>query len=157
VKAAAAEALDPFERHQADGSGREGPYQIQFDLQETMQDLVGIVREESQLEESIERIQALQERAAVVGASANREYNPGWHTALDLRGLLAVSEAVARAALLRRESRGAQFREDYPEKDTELGQTRFFVRRSADGALEVERASVPQVPDHLRQVIEENG
>lgn len=156
VEAAEAEALEPFARHQTDGSGREGPYQIQFDLQETMQDLVGIVRQESQLVEAIERIRALQARAAVVGASGNREYNPGWHTALDLRGLLAVAAAVARAALLRRESRGAQFREDYPEKDPALGQTRSLVRRAADGGLEVERAPVPEVPDRLQQVIEEN-
>lgn len=157
VEAAAREALGPFEGHAGRGSDDDNPYQIQYDLQEVMQDLVGIVRKQAELEEAVERIAALRERAKAVGVPGNREYNPGWHTALDLRGLLTVSEAVARSAMDRPESRGAQFREDHPEKDEELGKVRHVVRRGADGDMQVTREPVPPVPPELQQIIEENG
>ncbi len=82
---------------------------------------------------------ALRARAAQVAVSGNREYNPGWHTALDLANLLTVSEAVTRSALERKESRGAHFREDYPAKDDGLGQIRIVVKRGGDGEMEVAR------------------
>src|SRR5262249_55565164 len=107
----AREALGPFE-----SSGGENPYSIQKDLQETMQDLVGIVRTETEMREALEKIGELKTRAEKTGITGNREYNPGWHTSLDLKNLLLVSEAITRAALERKESRGAQFREDYPNK-----------------------------------------
>src|SRR5437879_7727166 len=108
----AREALAFFERR--DG---ENPYAIQKDLQETMQDLVGIVRNEGEMREALKKIGNFKTRAQHTAATGNREYNPGWHTALDLQNLLTVSEAITRAALERKESRGAQFREDYPEKE----------------------------------------
>jgi succinate dehydrogenase / fumarate reductase flavoprotein subunit len=98
------------------------------------------------------RLAARAERVAVPG---NREYNPGWHTALDLPNLLVVSEAVTRAALERRESRGAQFRDDYPEKDAALGKVNVVVRRRRDGAMEVERVPLSPMPPELVAVIEE--
>src|SRR5207248_10235425 len=107
----ASEALAPFERRDA-----ENPYQVQKDLQDTMQDLVGIVRNESEMREALEKIDGLKKRAERAAASGNREYNPGWHTALDLKNLLTDSEAIARAAQERKASRGAQFRDDYPDK-----------------------------------------
>src|SRR5581483_6595308 len=94
--------------------GEENPFKVQHDLQEMMQDLVGIVRVEAEMLKAVEEIAKLKERALRVRAHGNREYNPGWHTAMDLKNLLTVSEAIARAALVRKESRGAQFREDYP-------------------------------------------
>src|SRR6202007_704579 len=101
----------PFDR-----TDSESPYQVQKDLQNAMQDLVGIVRNETELREALDRIGEFRKRAEKTGVTGNRDYNPGWHTALDLKNLLTVSEAITLAALERKESRGAQFREDYPEK-----------------------------------------
>src|SRR5262249_35376383 len=112
VDAAARWALEPFER-----SSDENPFKVQQDLQDMMQDLVGIVRKEGEMVQALEGLERLNARAAKCKVTGNREYNPGWHTAMDLHSLLTVSEAVTRAAILRKESRGAQFRDDYPKKD----------------------------------------
>ena len=130
---------------------------MQADLQATMQDLVGIVRNRADMEEALTRLESLNERAARVAAPGNREYNPGWHTCLDLHNLLTVSEAIARAALHRKESRGAQFREDYPAKDEELGTVNSVVRRRDDGSMEVGFEPVPTLSDEQRGIIEEMG
>src|SRR5262249_51466264 len=97
-------------------AGDENPYKVQQDLQELMQDLVGIVRREDEMRRALDGLGQLWERAKRVRAPINREYNPGWHTCMDLPNLLTVSEAITRAALERKESRGGQFREDYPRK-----------------------------------------
>jgi succinate dehydrogenase / fumarate reductase flavoprotein subunit len=152
VETATRRALAPFER----GSSGENPFSVQHDLQGMMQDLVGIVRQESEMREALTRLTALSERAARAGACGNREYNTGWHTALDLANMLPVSEAVARSAIERRESRGAHFREDYPDKDPAFGKVNIIVRRTADGGMEVLRAPVQELPAELKQVIEEN-
>jgi succinate dehydrogenase / fumarate reductase flavoprotein subunit len=154
VDAAARDAVAPFEREP--GRDGEGPYQIEHELQDTMQDLVGIVRNESKLEQAVERIREFRDRAEVVAVSGNREYNPGWHTALDLRNLLTVSEAVARCGLERRESRGAQFREDYPKKDPQLARVRHLARRGEDGGMQIVSETLPPIPDHLQRIIDEN-
>jgi succinate dehydrogenase / fumarate reductase flavoprotein subunit len=120
-----------------------------------MQDLVGIVRTESEMRRALEGLEALGKRARQVRVHGNREYNPGWHTALDLHNLLTVSEAVTRSALERGESRGAHFREDFPDKDPALGRTSVVVRKAADGAMQVARVAIPDMPAELRQVIEE--
>jgi succinate dehydrogenase / fumarate reductase flavoprotein subunit len=91
-----------------------------------------------------------------VGVTGNRDFNPGWHTALDLKNLLTVSEAIARAALGRKESRGAQFREDYPEKDERFAKVNTVIRKVEDGSMEVRLEPLPEMPDYLKQVIEEN-
>jgi succinate dehydrogenase / fumarate reductase flavoprotein subunit len=152
VDQATARALAPFER----GASGENPYAIQSDLQAMMQDLVGIVRQESEMREALTRIDALRARAAKAGVGGNREYNSGWHTAVDLPNLLTISEAVARAALERQESRGAHFREDYPGKSDAFATFNIVVDKDADGRMRLTRAPVPAVPPELQQVIEEN-
>jgi succinate dehydrogenase / fumarate reductase flavoprotein subunit len=88
--------------------------------------------------------------------TGNREYNPGWHTALDLKNLLTVSEAITLAALERKESRGAQFRDDYPEKDEQFAKVNTIVSKTADGSMRVRLEPLPEMPDYLKQVIGEN-
>jgi succinate dehydrogenase / fumarate reductase flavoprotein subunit len=147
----AGKALAPFER----GAGGESPYQVQFDLQTMMQDLVGIVRREDEMRTALERLAALRERTARAGAIGNREYNPGWHTALDLPNLLDISEAITLAALERRESRGGHFRDDHPEKDPEAARYNIVVQQGAGGAMTVTRAPIPPLPAALQRIIEE--
>ncbi len=146
IESVAREALAPFDR--TDG---ESPYQVQKDLQDAMQDLVGIVRNENEMREALEKINGFKKRAGNAAVSGNREYNPGWHTALDLKNLLTVSEAITRAALQRKESRGAQFRDDYPEKNEQFAKVNTMITKAADG-LE----PLPEMPDYLKQNIEEN-
>ncbi len=149
-------ALAPIERQESESRG-DSPYQIQYDLQDTMQELVGIVRTQSEMDQAVEKIAALKQRADQAAAPGNREYNPGWHTALDLHNLLTVSEAVARAAAQRQESRGAHFREDYPEKDEEWGKTSLVVKKGSDGEMDLSREPVMEIPGELQAIIEENG
>jgi succinate dehydrogenase / fumarate reductase flavoprotein subunit len=151
VDRAIRDALAPFER----GDGGENPYKVQADLQDAMQSLVGIVRTESEMRQALTVIQTLKARAARVGVSGHREYHAGWHTALDLRNLLPVSECVAVSALERKESRGGHFREDYPEKSTEFGAVNVQVRQGPRGEVQVTRIPLPAMPAHLAQVIEE--
>ncbi len=143
--------------HATEAFGREGenPYQVQQDLQQMMQRLVGIVRRQSEMEQAIEELRRLGERAGNVGVVGNREYNNGWHTALDLPNLLAVSELIARAALERKESRGAHFREDFPEKSTAEGRCNIVLRQSDGGQLAVGREPLGELPSELKAVIEE--
>jgi succinate dehydrogenase / fumarate reductase flavoprotein subunit len=107
------------------------------------------------MERALEGLARLKARAQRVGVPGNREYNPGWHTALDLDNLLTVSEAVTRAAIERRESRGGHFREDYPEKDPAHGKFNLLVRKGADGEMQLVREPIPEMPAELQQVIEE--
>ena len=151
IDVAAREALAPFDR--SDG---ENPYQIQKDLQELMQDNVGIVRTESEMQNALVRLQQLKEQANHAAVTGNREYNPGWHTAIDLRNLLTVSEAIARAAIERKESRGAQFREDYPEKDEPFSKVNTIISKAPDGSMQIRLEPLHEMPDYLKQVIEEN-
>src|SRR5205085_3327194 len=130
IEEAAQHALEPFQR--ADG---ENPYAVQHDLQETMQDSVGIVRTENEMVSALENLKKFRDRANRVGVTGNREFNPGWHTALDLPNLLTVSEAITRAAIERKESRGAQFREDFPNKDPKLGNVNTIIWRGDNGEM----------------------
>jgi succinate dehydrogenase / fumarate reductase flavoprotein subunit len=146
-------ALEPFER--AGTPDAAGPYAIQHELEDMMQDLVGIVRTQSEMEAALAAIEQLRQKAAKVAVPGNREYNPGWHTALDLRHLLTVSEAIARAAAERTESRGAHFREDYPGKDAGWGGHNIVVSRGADGSMQLRREPIQPMPPALQQIIEE--
>jgi len=142
--------LEPFERTEGDN-----PYQVQYDLQEMMQDLVGIVRKEDELQKAVIELEKLRERSRKVKVSGNREYNAGWHTALDLQNLLTVSEAIAKAAIERKESRGAHFREDYPAKDDKNGKFHFIIYKDRDGKMQGRREPVPEIREDLKQIIEE--
>ena len=151
IENVAREALAPFDR-----SSSESPYQVQKELQDTMQDLVGIVRNESEMGEALGKIDGFKKRAEKTTVSGNREYNPGWHTALDLKNLLTVSEAITRGALERKESRGAQFRDDYPDKDDQFAKVNTMISKAADGSMQIRLEPLPEMPEYLKQVIEEN-
>jgi succinate dehydrogenase / fumarate reductase flavoprotein subunit len=136
--------------------GEENPYTVQQNLQDMMQDLVGIVRREDEMLRALEGLQQLQMRAKKVRAPGNREYNPGWHTCMDLRNLLTVSEAVTRGALLRKESRGGQFRDDYPRKDSKnFGKVNSVVWQDDDGRMQIRLDPIPEMPAELKEVIRE--
>jgi succinate dehydrogenase / fumarate reductase flavoprotein subunit len=152
VEEAARWALEPFDR----GSAGEPPYQVQTDLQDRMQDLVGIVRTESEMRRALDVVAELRQRAARVGVPGNREYNGGWHTALDLANLLTVSEAITRAAIERQESRGGHFRDDYPEKVDAFGKLNIIVRKGRDGEMTIVRQPIAEMPAELKRIIEEN-
>ncbi|MEO5815598.1 MAG: FAD-binding protein, partial [Gemmatimonadaceae bacterium] len=151
VEESARRALAPFER----GSNAEGPYQVQESLQTTMQNYVGIVRVQDEMERALSELEVLKQRAERVGVPGNREYNPGWHTALDLRHLLIVSEAITISALERKESRGGHFRDDYPEKDAAFGTFNHTVQLGADGKMQLERAPIPAMPTELEAIVKE--
>jgi succinate dehydrogenase / fumarate reductase flavoprotein subunit len=148
-----AEALAPFER--PSGAAGIGPFQVQQDLQQMMQDMVGIVRKESEMSMALEGLEKLWSRARTVGVSGNREYNPGWHTSLDLKNLLTVSEAITRSAIERKESRGGHFRDDYPEKDPACAKFNVVSYRGPDGKMNIRREPVKEMPPELKAVIEE--
>lgn len=152
VDAAINAAVEPFGR----ASASEGPYQVQYALQEVMQAQVGIVRLEEEMAQALDEIARLRERARKCRVEGHRQYNAGWHTAVDLNNLLTVSEAVTRAALERKESRGAQFREDYPDKSADYGKFNIVLRKGPDGAMQVLREPLRELPPELRQVVEEN-
>jgi succinate dehydrogenase / fumarate reductase flavoprotein subunit len=151
VETAARRALEPFER---DG---ESPYHLQQSLQEMMQDLVGIVRREEEMQRALTELDQLTKRADNVAVPGNREYNVGWHTALDLSNLLTVSRIITRAALARKESRGAHFRDDYPSKNAEEGRTSVVVRLNSSGETKVLREPLPEMPPELKKIVEQMG
>ena len=148
---AAQRALAPFDR----GSSAEGPYQVQESLQTTMQNLVGIVRVQSEMERAMDELEVLKQRAGRVGVVGNREYNPGWHTALDLRHLMIVSEAIARSALARKESRGGHFRDDYPDKDPAFAKFNHVITQASDGSMKLSEEPLTQMPAELEAIIKE--
>ncbi|MEP7326160.1 MAG: FAD-binding protein, partial [Gemmatimonadota bacterium] len=150
VEKAATIALEPFERAQG-----ENPYAVQHDLQNMMQDLVGIVRREVEMRKALEKLTTLEARARKVSVEGNREYNPGWHTALDLPNLFTISQAITRAALERKESRGGHFCDDYPDKDPEFAKFNIVIRKGPDGGMQVSHQPIPEMPDTLRQVIDD--
>jgi succinate dehydrogenase / fumarate reductase flavoprotein subunit len=145
------EALRPFEQ-----SGGENPYSVQRDLQELMQANVGIVRTEEEMVQAWEGLKVLSERAQRAAVVAHREFNPGWHTAIDLRNLLTVSAAITLAAIERKESRGAQFRDDYPEKVERFSKVNTIISKATDGSMQIRLEPLPAMPEYLQQVIEEN-
>jgi succinate dehydrogenase / fumarate reductase flavoprotein subunit len=152
VEAAIKTSLAPFDR----GNSNESPFQVQQALQNLMQDLVGIVRAEDEMQRALSDLGGLRDRAAKAGVTGHREYNTGWHTSQDLDNLLLVSEAITRSAIERKESRGGHFRTDYPDKDPAYATFNIVTRRAADGTMEVVRVPLPPLPAALQQVIEEN-
>jgi succinate dehydrogenase / fumarate reductase flavoprotein subunit len=147
---AAAAALAPFERE-----GGENAYTVQQELQQTMHDLVGIIRTRPEMERALERIAALRQRVAALSVEGHRQYNPGWHIALDLPHMLLVSECIARAALEREESRGGHTRDDFPAADAEWARTNLICTRTPDGGVTVTRQALPEMPPELAEIFEE--
>lgn len=147
----AADALAPFDRTTKSSNA----FDIQSRLQEMMQDLVGIVRTGKELDEAVEKIRVLQREAREVSADANRSYNPGWHTALELSHMLTVAEAIALAARERKESRGGHFREDYPEKSESFGSVNTSITRTSAGEMDVRTVPKLKMRGDLQQIVEE--
>ena len=147
VEQAARSMLAPFE-----GEGGENPYGLHAELQDTMQTLVGIIRTKTELEQAIAKLDGLSDRLERVTVEGNRQFNPGWHLALDLRSMLSVSKACARSALMRTESRGGHTREDYPKTDPEWGK-KNVVTRKRGGEIELGTEPLPQIPEELRQLV----
>ena len=143
-------ALQGFEREKGDN-----PFDVQHALQDMMQQLVGIVRNESEMQRAVEYLKLMRKRSENVRVTGNREYNTGWHTALDLTSLLTVSEAIIIAAIERKESRGAHFREDYPAKDEKNGKFNLIIYKDADGQMQIRKEISPEMRDDLKQIIQE--
>jgi succinate dehydrogenase / fumarate reductase flavoprotein subunit len=151
VKAAAVDALAPF-----GSQGGQNPYTVHQELQAAMHDLVGIIRTEAELVQALAKIGELRDRLPQVGIEGNRQYNPGWHLALDLHDMLVVSESVAKAALERKESRGGHTREDYPMTDYDFwGKINLVVDLDDEGKPRVARQPLPEPPPELAALLEE--
>ena len=151
IDAAASADLAPFK-----AEAGENPYSVQQALQEVMQDLVGIIRNETELKAALDSIRDLEDKVASVSVEGHRQYNPGWHLALDLHNMLVVSEAVARAALERKESRGGHTRDDYPMTDNDFwGKLNLVVELGGDGHVTVRQQPLPVPPPELAALLEE--
>ena len=150
------EALEPFSRDEG-----ENPYDLQYELQEMMQANVGIIRNEAEVVEALEKLDELKERAANVAVGGGRVYNPGWNLATDLPSMLTVSTCTAQGARDRRESRGGQTREDFPKADLELGKVNFVQRQSSGRGFSSEITITPEplpvMPDELMAIFEEES
>ncbi|MCT2591948.1 fumarate reductase/succinate dehydrogenase flavoprotein subunit [Streptomyces sp. N2-109] len=159
IDSAAIEALYPFTPEEVPGGGNaENPYSVHQELQQSMNDLVGIIRREEEMEEALERLAQLRVRARRAGVEGHRQFNPGWHLAIDLRNMLLVSECVARAALARTESRGGHTRDDYPGMDREWRRSNLVctladqtdAKDAKSGQIELSRRDMPPIrPDLL--------
>jgi succinate dehydrogenase / fumarate reductase flavoprotein subunit len=143
-------ALGFFEKEKGDN-----PFELQYDLQEMMQQLVGIVRTEEEMLRAGEHLKLMHKRSMNVMAGGNREYNAGWHTAMDLNNLLTVSEAITLSAIERKESRGAHFREDFPQKDEKNSKFNNVIYKDANGQMQLRKDALPEMRDDLKKIIEE--
>jgi succinate dehydrogenase / fumarate reductase flavoprotein subunit len=152
VSAASSSALAPFELE-----GGENPYSIQSDLQQQMNDLVGIIRNGAELAQALKEIEAFKVRAQQLSVEGHRQYNPGWHLAIDLRNMLMVSECIAMAALERTESRGGHTRDDYPMTDDSWGTKNLVLRLDGSGDLELVHQDLPVMPDELKTYFQASG
>ena len=150
VDAARKAAVEPFER-----PAGENPYSIQSELQERMQDLVGIVRTEPEMKQALVVIEKLKDRARTASVAGSRDYNPGWHTAIDLKNMLIVSEAIAKSAIERKESRGGHFREDFAEKSEAWSHLNMVVHKGPGGAMALRQVPRAEMPEDLKQIIQE--
>jgi len=153
IEAASKEALAPLDREVKDV----GPFKLQHDLQTLMQNKAGIAREEEGLTQALEEIRTIRSKLGEAGAGGNRWYNPGWHTALDMKHLLTVAEAIALAGRERKESRGAHSRLDYLDKDPAWSTFNHVVRKGPDGEMEIHRQDIPEMRQELKDIIEEQG
>jgi succinate dehydrogenase / fumarate reductase flavoprotein subunit len=143
--------LEPLERR--DG---ENPYELQEEIQEAMMEHANLMRNEESLTEGLEKILAIKERVPNVKAHGTTLFNPGWHTAQDVRYLTQISEIILRTALQRTEQRGAQWRLDYEGMDDELGKINLIVKKDEQGEISIERREIPPMPEHLSRLFEED-
>jgi succinate dehydrogenase / fumarate reductase flavoprotein subunit len=151
IEEASREALAPFEREEGTN-----PFAIHEDLMNQMQRYVGIMRTEEDLAEGLKQLGRLREATARVQISGPRHYNAGWHESIDLRNMLIVSEAMARAARARKESRGGHAREDFPEMDkAHWAKVNVVLKRAASGEMNLEEVALPPIPDDIKKVLEE--
>jgi succinate dehydrogenase / fumarate reductase flavoprotein subunit len=141
--------LEPFERSEGDS-----PYDVHRDLQEAMQNYVGIFRSEADLKRGLDEIQKLKQRAAHVRVDGSRLFNPGWHLGRDLKSMLTVSEAVALSALERKESRGAHSRIDFPKYDEQWSKLNNIIARDGD-AMKLSHSQISEMPPELKAILEE--
>jgi len=149
VEAHARQLLAPFE-----AKGGENPYTLHQELQLCMQNLVGIIRVESELKQALEKIAELKQRLRNVTVEGHRQFNPGWHLALDLHSLLSFAEAATVAAIERKESRGGHTRDDYPNTDPKFAKVNVVIRKTPEG-LTVAQEPLPEVPAELKKLLEE--
>jgi len=149
IEAIAQGLLAPF-----NGKGGENPYAIHAELQDCMQTLVGIIRTEKELKQALDKLATFKQRLTKVSVEGNRQYNPGWHLALDLYSMLAVSEAVTLAAIERKESRGGHTRDDYPKTDPKFAKINVAVRK-IKGELRISQEPLPEMPEELKKLVEE--
>jgi len=145
-------ALEPFQRQHG-----ESPYAVHRDLQKTMQSLVGIFRTRADVEQALAELEKLNERWKLISVEGSRMFNPGWHLALDLRSMLKISEAVAKCALVREESRGAHSRIDFPETSAEWGTKNNIISQDSSGAMNLRQDLKSDLPNELKQVLAEDG
>jgi succinate dehydrogenase / fumarate reductase flavoprotein subunit len=150
VNDAISTALKPF-----DDNGDENAYTVQQELQDVMFSLVGIIRTADELQQALEEIEKFKARVKRVTVQGGRAYNPGWHVALDIHNMLTVSEACAKAALERKESRGGHTRDDYPQTDPEWGKVNLIVTEE-NGAISISHKPLPQMPAELAELFEES-
>jgi succinate dehydrogenase / fumarate reductase flavoprotein subunit len=152
IDAAEKYALEPFQRQHG-----ESPYAIHRDLQKTMQSLVGIFRTRTDVEQALAELEQLNDRYKLVSVEGSRMFNPGWHLALDLHSMLKISEAVAKCALVREESRGAHSRIDFPETSAEWGTKNNIISQDSSGRMNLRQDLKSDLPDELKQVLAEDG
>lgn len=155
VKSAVRDALAPLERPSRDEDA--GPYRVLQSIQELMQEKAGIIRDEDHLSAAMEGLEKIRPQVDGISVGGNREFNPGWHAALDLANIMTVSEALVRAARERKESRGAHSRTDYTEKDPEWGKVNLVIRKGGDGEMEIRKEPIPEMRQELKDIIEEMG
>jgi len=148
LEEASSEALVPLER-----AGGENPYTVHHEIQQTMSDLVGIIRKESEIKTALGELERLRERAEKVSAPGGRAYNPGWHMALDLRNILLIAECVAQAALERQESRGGHTRDDYPEMSPEWRKINLICTLDGDHVV-LRRQPIPAMRPGLLELFD---
>jgi succinate dehydrogenase / fumarate reductase flavoprotein subunit len=148
VESAAAAAVAPFA-----GTAAENPYTVHTELQQTMNDLVGIIRQEDEMQAALDRLGDLKKRARTVTVEGHRQFNPGWHLALDLESMLTVSECIARAALVREESRGGHTRNDFPAMSPQWRLTNLICTSDGDG-IRVDKQPLPTMPVELLAVFD---
>ncbi len=142
--------LAPF-----DQAGAENPYTVHSDLENCMQNLVGIIRTQAELEEALEEIERLRQRIMRARVEGNRYFNPGWHMALDMQTMLTVSEAITRAALARTESRGGHTRSDFPDTDPHFARVNLVVRRGDQERMKLSEEQLPPLPAELAELLKE--